>query len=78
MPTKPYIIASEEHYYDPEVKQHARGLDVVAVPAIVQRLDDVGELRLKEIDEAGIDLQVLSHSMPGGLTRGPPCRWRKC
>jgi hypothetical protein len=32
MPTKPYIIA--------EVKQHARGLDAVAVPAIVQRLDD--------------------------------------
>jgi predicted TIM-barrel fold metal-dependent hydrolase len=65
MPTKPYIIALEEHYYDPEVKQHARGLDAVAVPAIVQRLDDVGELRLKEMDEAGIDMQVLSHSMPG-------------
>jgi ABC-type uncharacterized transport system ATPase subunit len=32
MPTKPYIIA--------EVKQHTRGLDAVAVPAIVQRLDD--------------------------------------
>ena len=32
MPPKPYIIA--------EVKQHTRGLDAVAVPAIVQRLDD--------------------------------------
>src|SRR6476660_1093352 len=65
MPTKPYIIALEEHYYDPEVKQHARGMDAVAVPAVVQRLDDLGELRLREMDEAGIDLQVLSHSMPG-------------
>jgi len=23
MPTKPYIIALEEHYYDAEVKRHA-------------------------------------------------------
>ena len=47
------------------MKQHARGLDAIAAPATVQRLDDVGELRLKEMDEAGIDLQVLSHTMPG-------------
>ena len=36
-----------------------------AAPATVQRLHDLGELRLKEMDEAGIDLQVLSHTMPG-------------
>ena len=71
MATKPYIIALEEHYYDPEVKQHLRGLDAIAAPHIVQRLDDVGELRLREMDEAGIDMQVLSHSMPGGP--GTPC-----
>jgi len=65
MPTKPYVIALEEHYYDAEVKSHFRGLDAIAVPATVQRLDDVGELRLREMDEAGIDMQVLSHSMPG-------------
>ena len=50
--------ALEKHYYDPEVKRHARGLDAIAPPATVQRLDDLGELRLKEMDEAGIDLQV--------------------
>ena len=65
MATKPYIIALEEHYYDPEVKRHARGLDAIAAPETVQRLDDLGELRLQEMDEAGIDLQVLSHTMPG-------------
>jgi predicted TIM-barrel fold metal-dependent hydrolase len=65
MATKPYIIALEEHYYDPEVKQHFRGLDAIAAPHIVQRLDDLGELRLREMDEAGVDMQVLSHSMPG-------------
>src|SRR5207244_4436386 len=27
-------------------------------------LDDLGELRLKEMDEAGIDIQVLSHGAP--------------
>ena len=65
MATKPYIIALEEHYYDPEVKRQARGLDAIAAPETVQRLDDLGELRLQEMDEAGIDLQVLSHTMPG-------------
>jgi 2,3-dihydroxybenzoate decarboxylase len=65
MAEKLQIVALEEHYYDAEVKQHAKGLDVVAVPGIVERLDDLGELRLREMDEAGIDLQVLSHSMPG-------------
>lgn len=65
MPVKPHIIALEEHYYDPEVNQHARGLDATAMPATVRRLDHLGALRLKEMDEAGIDLQVVSHSMPG-------------
>jgi len=65
MATKPSIIALEEHYYDPEVKRHARGLDAIAAPATVQRLDDLGELRLREMDEAGIDLQVLSHIHAG-------------
>jgi len=65
MATKSHIIALEEHYYDSEVKRHASGLDAIAAPATVQRLDDLGEPRLKEMDEAGIDLQVLSHTMPG-------------
>src|SRR5919198_1375879 len=65
MPAKPYIVALEEHYLDPEVKRHITGLDVTNAPRVVERLDDVGELRLKEMDEAGIDLQVLSLANPG-------------
>src|ERR1700752_4052704 len=65
MATKPYIVALEEHYFDPEVKRHIKGLDATHAPRIVERLDDVGELRLREMDEAGIDLQVLSHAHPG-------------
>ena len=62
MTTKPYIVALEEHYLDAEVKQHG---GPGAGPEIVRRLDDLGTLRLREMDEAGIDLQVLSHSIPG-------------
>ena len=63
MAAKPYIIALEEHYQDAELKQHSGGPG--ASPDIVERLDDLGGLRLQEMDEAGIDLQVLSHSIPG-------------
>src|SRR5271157_3315358 len=65
MARKPYIIALEEHYFDPEVKRHTVGQEPTNAPRIVQRLDDVGELRLREMDEAGIDMQVLSHANPG-------------
>jgi hypothetical protein len=63
MAKKPYIIALEEHYQDPEVKQLSGGPG--AGREIVERLDDLGALRIREMDEAGIDLQVLSHSIPG-------------
>jgi 2,3-dihydroxybenzoate decarboxylase len=58
---KPMVIAIEEHYADPEVTQHYTD----SRPArIVQRLEDMGELRLKEMDEAGVDMQVISHGAP--------------
>jgi predicted TIM-barrel fold metal-dependent hydrolase len=59
---KPYVVALEEHYLDPEVKKFG-GMGAAA--PVVERLDDLGALRLREMDEAGIDLQVLSHSIPG-------------
>ena len=58
MAAKSYVIALEEHYQDTELRQHAGG-------SIAERLEDVGTLRLREMDEAGIDLQVLSHANPG-------------
>src|SRR5499426_2586049 len=60
---KPFVIALEEHYYDPEVAATFDGPEGRA-PEIRRRLDDLGDLRLKEMDEAGIDVQVISHGAP--------------
>ena len=61
MAAKPRVIAIEEHYYDRELHAHFAQHDVVDSPWIAERLGDLSNLRIKEMDEAGIDLQVLSH-----------------
>ena len=62
---KPQVIALEEHYLDPEVARHFKeGGPETRDAALRERLNDVGALRLREMDEAGIDIQVLSHSAP--------------
>ena len=60
---KPLVIALEEHYYDQEVAAHFDGREG-RQPDLRRRLDDLGELRLREMDEGGIDIQVLSHGAP--------------
>jgi 2,3-dihydroxybenzoate decarboxylase len=62
---KEFVVALEEHYWDTEVQTHfkERGPEM-RNPEMLQRLNDLGELRLKEMDEGGIDLQVLSHGAP--------------
>src|SRR5207302_5751206 len=59
-----FVIALEEHYADPAVTAHAPERQQRAGPyaALLPRLNDLGELRLREMDDAGIDMQVISHA----------------
>lgn len=61
---QPQVIAIEEHYWDREFISHSKGGDIIRAPELEKRLYDLGELRLKEMDEAGVDYQVISHGAP--------------
>ena len=62
--SRPQVIALEEHYWDRELVSHNTGGDIIRAPELEKRLFDLGELRLKEMDEAGVDYQVISHGAP--------------
>ena len=65
VPSKPRVIALEEHYWDRAVAATFEPADQVrGAPGIAERLYDYADLRIKEMDEAGIDVQVLSHGAP--------------
>ena len=57
-------IAIEEHFWTPELRALRRGHDVLSDPELGWRLTDLGALRIAEMEEAGIDLQVISHVEP--------------
>jgi predicted TIM-barrel fold metal-dependent hydrolase len=59
---KPYVIALEEHYADPAVLARANGARPGRMQTLIDRLTDLGPVRLGEMDAAGIDFQVLSHA----------------
>jgi 2,3-dihydroxybenzoate decarboxylase len=58
------VIALEEHYWDKELAAQFPGNEGVRDPETLKRLYDLGELRLKEMDEAGVDVQIISHGAP--------------
>lgn len=60
------VIALEEHYWDNELISHIGGAEAVRSRDLLQRLYDVADLRLRAMDESGIDVQVLSHGAPSG------------
>jgi predicted TIM-barrel fold metal-dependent hydrolase len=58
------VIAIEEHYWDAEMASYFTGIEAGRPGPIQKRLDDLGALRIQEMDDAGIDIQVLSHGAP--------------
>ena len=67
------LITLEEHFRAPMVHESASttGQDEAMTPSpdtprgkILAKLDDLGAVRLHDMDSAGIDVQVLSHAAP--------------
>jgi predicted TIM-barrel fold metal-dependent hydrolase len=61
---RPFTVALEEHYCDPELTALFSESERKRPPHIEERLFDMNELRLRELDEGHIDVQVLSHAAP--------------
>ena len=70
MPVSP--IAVEEHFWTPELRELRRGFDVLSDPEHGRRLGDLGDLRIREMDDAGIAMQVISHVEPAAQNFDPP------
>ena len=65
MPGKERIVAIEEHYWIAELRDRYSGPRGIAAHTPTSQLDDLGAIRLKDMDAAGIDIQVISHMQPG-------------
>ena len=64
------VIALEEHYWDAELVAQSSGAEGTRSKDLLDRLYDLGGIRLKEMDESGIDIQFLSHGAPSGQKLG--------
>lgn len=56
------VIAIEEHYWDSEMVNHFPAGENKS--HVQNLLTEIGDTRLRAMDEAGIDVQVLSHGAP--------------
>ncbi len=59
------IVTIEEHFLSSGFKEVIRSQGGGLNPALVARLADLGEQRLQDMDAAGIDVQVISHTTSG-------------
>src|SRR5215475_13671410 len=61
------VIAIEEHYWDEELAKTYSGVEGTRRDDQLKRLYDLGDLRIKDMDEAGGHIPILS-------PRAPPAR----
>ena len=69
MPNKTPVIALEEHYWDAEMAGHFPAGENKS--HVADLLTEIGDVRLRAMDEAGIDIQVLSHGAPAAQKLSP-------
>lgn len=61
---KTRVIAIEEHFWIPELRDRFIGPRGIPLHTPARQLDDLADIRLAEMDSAGIDVQIISHQ-PG-------------
>lgn len=74
----PPTVAIEEHFMHPSLASHFPPAAMHQPPAIRDRLFDFAERRLREMDEAGVGMQVLSHQSPGSQRLDPAVAVEAC
>ena len=61
---RPRLVAVEEHFRTPELEAVLEGPEKLFSRSLGDSLGDLGEGRLAAMDDAGIDVQVLSSAAP--------------
>ena len=72
--SRPQVIALEEHYWDRNWSRLFKGGDLLRVPALEQRLYDLGELRSRKWTRPASTIQVISHGASSRRTCRPTSR----
>ncbi len=60
------VVAIEEHFWNADFAAHSGEPKNARPSSTRERLEDFGGIRLREMDDVGIDVQVISHVPPGG------------
>jgi predicted TIM-barrel fold metal-dependent hydrolase len=63
------VIALEEHYWDAELSGQFLGAE--GMTPLAHLLKEIGDIRLRAMDEAGVDMQILSHGAPAAQKLNP-------